>query len=124
MTTIHNNGKTIVAVPVPEDVKGITVYDNTPAPTLRYLELSTMLVQIVNLPEGNWTILGKLSELSDKDCEPLIENWNSAFDDKTKIYENYYGVFKCNTAKESFISLLKANGVDINNELLVLVKND
>ena len=76
------------------------------------------------LPKGKWNIIGKLSELTDKDCEEFVELLPS------NMYKNYKwpedkvrltGIQPINaTAKESFISLLESEGIDTSKEYLVI----
>lgn len=72
----------------------------------------------------SWKIIGKLSELKDEDVEEFVEdrlahegdlntNGIQYKDYKTEMYPFW-------KPKESFISLLKANGVDTNKEQLIL----
>lgn len=74
-------------------------------------------------------VLGKLSDLTDKECEEFVE-FNFPFDGQSiKIYKNYYYVplepwdtkpwYK--SAKESFISLLQSKGINTSNEDKLLI---
>lgn len=65
-------------------------------------------------------VLGKLSELTDKDCEEFVE-----FCNKQRIYRNYVGLldqaWDCsNSAKESFISLLQSEDINTKKEHLII----
>jgi hypothetical protein len=84
----------------------------------------------------NPIILGKLSELTDKDCEELsvayISNFNIPnvyFNFKDYDLNDLNELLECNSvnvifpfesAKESFISLLQSEGVDISKEYLII----
>jgi len=71
----------------------------------------------------DFEILGKLSELTDKDCEEFVEALNSVYldylnpDYAKADYTNEWG---CNSTKESFISLLQSEGVDTSKEFLII----
>ena len=97
----------------------------------------------INRPDG--IILGKLSELTDKDCEEFVENtvrcnncyWEDC-EDNLKTFvdmsehigkEIYYykGCPNCETddylmdiSKESFTSLLQSEGIDTSKEYLII----
>lgn len=65
--------------------------------------------------DGNWNLLGKLKDLTDKDCEGLVESWESIAKDGTMVYENYKdSIPKKRNAKESFLSALEAEGLHLN----------
>ena len=72
---------------------------------------------------NQFEILGKLSELIYKDCEEFVENdgdslgvWYKNYNDKIDNKPPY----SLETPKESFISLLQSEGIDINKEHLIL----
>jgi hypothetical protein len=88
-------------------------------------------------------VLGKLSDLTDKDCEELVLQWGEdmsrdiinsialGYSDIIKIdknynlgYKNYIDNFNNNytlKAKESFISLLQSKGIDTSNDDKLLI---
>lgn len=75
-------------------------------------------------------ILGRLSELSDEQCKELVETFNNPctrYHGKFYDYSQKYRTHTISddlvdTAKESFITLLQSEGIDINNknELLII----
>ena len=110
MTTIKTQSNSIIVVEVPEDV-------------INWQSLDIVL---------DWSkhkILGKLSELEDKDLERFVKfSINSI-----RTYKNYTQQRgKNNTpwernekmwlksAKQSFISLLQSEGIDTNKNLLII----
>ena len=78
-----------------------------------------------HLPEGRWKIIGKLSELTDEDCEEFVEKLIDPYE--KIVFLNYPKIdevmrsFERITAKESFISLLQSEGVDTSNEDKLLI---
>jgi hypothetical protein len=88
-------------------------------------------------------VLGKLSDLTDKDCEEFVLQWGEdmsrdiinsialGYSDIIKIdknynlgYKNYIDNFNNNytlKAKESFISLLQSKGIDTSNDDKLLI---
>ena len=70
-------------------------------------------------------IIGKLSELKDEDVEEFVDRYT--FNETGLSYANemykYYGQcvgFPIISAKESFLSLLAANGLNTNKEFLIV----
>lgn len=64
-----------------------------------------------------YIVLGKLSELTDKDCEEFIKTSNQW------VYFDYTKQSKFNmlgSAKESFISLLESESIDTSKEYLII----
>lgn len=57
------------------------------------------------------TVYGKYSELTDSECEGLVE-WNE-FDEGVKLYQNYYNDNWFHNPKESLESLFRTNKVFI-----------
>lgn len=57
------------------------------------------------------TILGKLTELDNEDCEQLVE-WNE-FDENSKLFYNYITDHWLHSSKASLKTLLKSNGLTI-----------
>lgn len=76
-----------------------------------------------NLNNPKFVIIGKLSKLTDKDCEEFVEALNSVYldylnpDYAKADYTNEWG---CNSTKESFISLLQSEGMDTSKEFLII----
>jgi hypothetical protein len=57
------------------------------------------------------TILGKLTELDNEDCEQLVE-WNE-FDENSKLFYNYITDHWLHSSKTSLKTLFKSNGLTI-----------
>ena len=77
----------------------------------------------VILPKGNYKILGKLSEISEEDCERFVLggfcSTNGCNIYKDYIKETSWSGFEI--AKESLISLLQSNGIDTSKESEILL---
>ena len=71
-----------------------------------------------HLPEGRWKIVGKLSELTDKDCEEFVER--DPIDPKGFANYIYYKEAWLRSIKKSFISLLQSEGIDTSKEHLII----
>ena len=77
------------------------------------------------LPKGKWNIIGKLSELTDKDCEEFVDKltfMGTGLSNAEEMYKFYLPTvsFPIISAKESFISLLESEGVDVSKEYLII----
>jgi len=78
------------------------------------------------LPEGKWEILGKLSEITNKDCEEFVEKHpNIAYRDYmastlSKAVNGWTANWSIQSAKQSFISLLQSENIDTNKEWLLI----
>jgi hypothetical protein len=156
MKQIKTKSGEILIVEVPEDTTWWSIIENKlgdfttkeldlPQQFLQYGKSSIIFGKQVNnqvyynpnsfyLPKGKWKIVGKLSELTDKDCEEFVE-WDDCSDDFDpnilKIcYKNYIGNgefedslenWNISTAKESFISLLQSEGINTSNEDKLLI---
>lgn len=67
-------------------------------------------------------IVGKLSELTDKNCEEFVKKMPFSFSDRYLLYIPYlYSPEHTDSAKESFISLLKSEGIDTSKEWLIIL---
>lgn len=79
-----------------------------------YYQLPDGIFDSWHIPEeikGNWNLLGKLKDLTDKDCEGLVKQ-----SIHTNLFAHYVKGIEVNTycyksAKESFLSALEAEGV-------------
>ena len=87
---------------------------------------------IIPFYRNDWVIIGRLSELTDKQCEEFVE-FNYPFDEMyVKIYKNYsYVPLKpwdthpwYESAKESFISRIRSEGIDISENDFIIKLND
>jgi hypothetical protein len=68
-----------------------------------------------------YKILGRLSELTDKDCEEFVKKMPFSFSDRYYKYVPYmYSPEYVKSAKESFISLLQSQDVDTSKEWLII----
>lgn len=115
MKTINANGSELIVVEVP-DGRRRQEYDIWNGILCR----NKSLTQHHGL--DNCEIIGLLRDLTESECERLVEKVNS----DSGIYRNYQVItfvvgFK--TAKESLISLLQSHGIDTSKNLILLTKN-
>lgn len=110
------NGKEILAVVVPNNAKNFTVIESHSYFHSPRVEHS---IGGVNLPEGNWTILGRPSEISEEVARMLLISGNR---NGKSVYLNYNKPRKTfNTAIQSFKGWCKTNG--ITDKHILLIKN-
>lgn len=67
---------------------------------------------------GGWIIIGRLSELTDKQCEEFVENDGDSYGAWYKDYQSILDnnpPYSLESAKESFISRIKSEGINANN---------
>ena len=150
MKEIQTKSGKILCVEVPEDITWWELIENNTEDFitnalslgkwfLQYGKSSTIFGKKVNdivyyNPENFYccqhykeaSIVGKLSELTDKDCEEFVEKHpNIAYRDYTastlsKAINEWTVNWNKNSAKESFISLLESEGVDTSKEYLII----
>ena len=143
MKQIKTKSKDIICVEVPEDTTWWSIIENKlgnfitkeldlPQQFLQYGKSSNIFGSQWNnqvyynpdnfyLPKGKWEILGKLYELTDKDCEEFVEKMPFSFSDRYLLYIPYlYSPEHTKSAKESFMSLLQSEGIDTSKELLII----
>lgn len=73
--------------------------------------------------DKNYEIIGKLSELTDEDCEEFVENDGDSLGAWYKNYANKIDnkpPYSLETPKKSFLSLLQFEGIDTSKEWLVI----
>ena len=116
MKKIKTAGNDIIVAEVPEDAIDYKISGTN---YLCYYIEDNWEVEVPRL-QDNWKILGKLSELSEEDCSKFVEQLS--FMGKKSDKWLCYSTLACvkNTAKESLISLLQSNGIDTNNNLLLI----
>lgn len=135
MTTKTLNGKTILVVEVPEDAHNFEVYENNVdgGYCIMFLRgVPDYACQYTgNLPEGQWSILGRAGEIWEEQARGLVskvyqyENNNGELVRKEFLgFQDYEERFTCpsyKTAIESFQSWLKAEGIKETD--LLIIKN-
>lgn len=104
ITTINVNGKTLISIPVPKDATHLEILESG---FLRYFLHSW---KDIPLPKGNYEYIGKLSNVTEAQVIPYVEN------NGQNCWFNYDGYSSGNkytktSALDSFYSLLKVNGV-------------
>ena len=87
---------------------------------MKEIQTASGKILCIKVPES---ASGKLSELTDKDCEEFVyyegfagTYYNYLYDSNKEKYDSNYGL----TAKESFMSLLQSEGVDTSKEHLIV----
>lgn len=142
MKQIKTKNSFILAVEIPEGITWCSILENNlddfitkeldlPEQFLQYGKRTNIFGEEVYsqvyynpntfyLPKGKFKILGKLSELSDKNCWDFVEKSTGLED--TICFKDYTleKHFTIKNPKESFISLLKSEDVDISKEQLIL----
>lgn len=126
MTTIktHNNIE-LIALEVPENINKFWIhFESISGETRVVQDTNGLTTWDLCLEEGlhldKYKILGKLSEISEEECERFVVKVMN-----NQHYQNYN--YKSivdrwvKTAKESFISLLQSNGIDTNNQNTLLL---
>lgn len=127
MNNIQNhcaNGREYLLIPIPEgDFELIRNQDN---PNIQQIQLPTDLFrghlqnyESFDLPPGNWSIVGKASELSEQQASELVERHEYIHDNNACYYHNYDLPFGLPTAKESLSSLLSSLGMGEGNTLIL-----
>ena len=124
MKEIQTKSGKILCVEVPDDAYSIRFI---PTGDLVYKVKDEPYQSLTNVMKGRVSItcklIGKLSELTDKDCEEFVE-FNYPFDGQyDKVFRNYLKLarnYLFNSAKESFISLLQSEGIDTGKEYLII----
>lgn len=109
MKEIKTNDITILLVEVPEDAKLLQITQNASGRNLSYKVNNTphpFGYTHIKLPEGNYQILGKSTELSEEQMKEIVERKDWLWGKMTYL--------------SSYLSLLEANGIDSNKIHLVL----
>lgn len=116
MKEIQTNGITILFVEVPDDAIGFII-------DYFYLICNPYESdkKVIELPQCQWEILGKSTELSEEQMKEICEDVKGMF--QSVMYKDYIGLnFPYHFVNESYLSLLEANGIDNNKIHLVLKK--
>ena len=100
MKEIKTNGITILLIEVPEDAKLLQITQNASGRNLSYKVNNTTHpfgYTHIKLPEGNYQILGKSTELSEEQMKEIVERKDWLWGKMTYL--------------SSYLSLLEANGI-------------
>ena len=138
MIKIKTNSNDLIIVEIPEDAYGFEITRYCTSKFLYYKKPfitdikedmflpSSIFIDILNKDE-NVKILGKLSELSEDECSRFVEFGRNNNGLGNCLYEGYFNYipnigikYPFITARESLISLLQSNGIDINKEYLII----
>lgn len=123
MKKLQTKAGEILIVEVPENID----LDTLSYSTSQDLHLLTTDRKDVDVYCGNILdikILGKLSELTDKDCDEFVEVTGGKLNNTGLEYRDYmssedsYNYY--DNSKGSFISLLQSEGIDTSKELLII----
>ena len=119
MKEIKTNGIEVLFVEVPEDAKEFDVHHNV----LLCFHLNDN-VEGINLPIGQYQILGKSTELSEEQMKEICEHKEvDSYDYYGIVYDEIYRNYllsehdwklscdQFSTVQESYLSLLEANGI-------------
>lgn len=127
MKEIQTKSGKILVVEVPEEAYSIKFI---PTGDLVYKVKDEPYQSLVNVMKACTSIrcelIGKLSELTDKDCEEFVEKHpNIKYRDYmastlSKAINGWTVNWIQNSAKESFTSLLKSEGIDTSKEHLII----
>ena len=111
-TTIKTNGREIVAVELLEGAYGFSISDwvNGYAVLDYQYEDDLLEYKILSTTKQNYKIIGLLSEFTEEQCKPYINNY--FFDVK----------HKSNTSIEKLILILKSHDIDTTKPLLIIEK--
>lgn len=72
----------------------------------------------VDMPQGNWQLLGRLSKLSEEQFSQVVESFGEHNGYRNYLSSSQFTELLKKTAKDSFLSLLEANGVVLENKYL------
>jgi len=111
MKEIQTNGITILIVEVPEDAKEFDVHHNV----LLCFHFNDD-VEGINLPIGQYQILGKSTELSGEQMREICEECFGRYLDYKNPNLMGEAIAVWETVQESYLSLLEANGIVDRNE--------
>jgi len=113
MTEITTNGITILLVEVPEDAKKFVT-------DWKFLivDIFSPTQKMIPIPEGQYQILGKSTELSEEQMKEILPIYEGAIRGY-RIYTQRPDLLT-KDIQESYLSLLEANGIDNNKIHLVL----
>mgnify|MGYP003404819791 CR=1 FL=1 len=123
---IKTNGITILFVEVPEDAtRFVTDWK------FLIVDIFSPTQKMIPIPEGQYQILGKSTELSEEQMKEICEfrfgnqseYLEAGFIDYNTPVRNGFGdkyILNKETVQESYLSLLEANGIDNNKIHLVL----
>ena len=99
---IKTNGITILFVEVPEDAtRFVTDWK------FLIVDIFSPTQKMIPIPEGQYQILGKSTELSEEQMKEIITLYEGK---KYKVYTGSYGKYT-DKVQESYLSLLEANGI-------------
>ncbi len=112
---------TILVVKVPEDSSDFRVNNDRHG---NYLDFETILHEddsgtydLIDLPPGNWTLLGKASSITEQQAKGLVEY--KSIDKYGQLYYSYeYRDWMNISPLESFHSWLTVNGIDKDSVIL------
>jgi len=102
---IEIKGKTkIILIPLPKDADEFKIIHH--GTRVAYFQPT---YKRFDIPKNKCTIVGKLSEITEEQCYDLVEGFGLSNGWRNYLVESQYMECLTKTAKESLISLLKAN---------------
>jgi len=120
MKTLELNGREILAVEVPEGSYLPDIYEDKGKNYIDYWHNVHEYSQI-ELPSGNWQILGRPSEITEDVARGLVSWFELEGQLGYRDYSHDDPRFPFRTATESLLSWCKANG--ITEKHILLIKN-
>lgn len=108
---------TILVVYLPEGATGLIVNDGNIIVAIKYLAAMD-----IKIPDGNWQHLGQLSDITEEQWKDVVEDSKCFVTDEIGYIDYLNDDQLCPLAKKSGLSLLKANGVLLENTITKPVK--
>ena len=94
----------MILIPLPKGAGNISfIHDGT---RIAYFEPN---YKRFDIPQNKCTIISKLSEITEEQCHDLVEGYGVLNGWRNYLVESQYTEYLTKTAKESLVSLLKAN---------------
>lgn len=122
---IHNLTDNSIAVDVPEDAYGFQIPYNL---SILGYQLPPLRANFsIDIPEGNWEILGRPEEMEEEQAQKIIEEpklgYYKNYEDK-RAYDEFIwlDIFIIRTAIKSFQSLLKSKNLNPESVIILIKK--
>lgn len=74
---------------------------------------------VIPFYRNDWVIIGRISELTDEDCEEFVENDGDSYGAWYRKYDSELDnkpPYSLESAKESFMSRIKYVGIDVSDD--------
>ena len=118
MQQIRAGSATILVVEVEKGGIREAHVDNEYYPSLIYFYGFTVIYREIKLPRGEWEYVNTLKDITEEQAAGIVEK--SDFWNRYGVYLDYINKrWLCYTALESLRSLLKANGIEGDNHVIL-----